>query len=300
MTIDVETITPTLTRHTPRFGDRYYTWDTPDGLIKLPSVTVYINGGIPKPWLGRWVAKTIAEKMTAMADEPDYLLRRLQDDDAERWIKGLPYADREKAADLGSLVHRIAEKWSLNEPYEHLLTDEAAPYIDSFQRFWKDFTPTLLASEAPVLNVTRLYAGTLDAILQIGPYKLLVDYKTGKGIYNETALQLAAYRNAEYVYLPDHGVVKMPQVDGACVLHLTPHSYEFIPFDTREKVWRSFLYAREVYRWDRDIASTVQAEPIQIPDALALCEYIDPIGKEEQPTVPDSHAHNPKEGTHSD
>jgi len=281
MSIQVDDLAPGIQRHTPRYGSRYYTWQTPDGELKLPSVTTYINGGIPKPWLGRWVAKVIAEKMVAMAADPDYMIRRLQDEDGAKWVKGLPYADRDRAADLGTLVHNIADKLSLGEPWEHLITPQSEPYIDQFQRFWKDFNPTLKASEAPVINTKRIYAGTLDAIMEIGPYTLLIDYKTGKGVYNETALQLCAYRNAEYILHPDQGVQPMPSVDGAAVLHLTPHSYHLIPFDTSDRIWNTFLYAREVYRWTRDIESTVQAEPVKIPDALTFSDYIDPIGGDE-------------------
>ena len=71
------------------------------------------------------------------------------------------------------------------------------------------------------------YGGTYDLLMMIDGELWLIDIKTGKGLYPEFALQLAAYRWADYIILPgDPTTYDMPNVDSTGVLHLRP---ELIP-----------------------------------------------------------------------
>ncbi len=75
-----------------------------------------------------------------------------------------------------------------------------------------------------------------------------VDYKTGRGVYGEVALQTAAYRFAE-VCVDSDGVERpVPPVDGCYVLHIRPEGYELMGLDAGRETFETFLAVLDVYR----------------------------------------------------
>lgn len=141
--------------------------------------------------------------------------------------------------------------------------DEIAPHLLQFERFLAAHTPTFEATEATVYNRAQHYAGTLDAILTLADgRKLLVDYKSGKAVYPEVGLQLAAYRYAEFIGMPDNTEAPMQTVDGCAVLHLTPDAFTFQEVRADQDVFNAFLYARETFRFMEETSKTVLGELI--------------------------------------
>ena len=197
---------------------------------------------------------------------------------AGRWVKGTPERIRDTAAALGSEVHDESERLVLQLARDTGVawTDGRAmpawpehlqAHMGSFVSFLDDFHPEYLATEATVFNRTQAYAGTLDAVmrLRVGDRVLtiLVDYKSGKNIYPEVGLQLAAYANAEFVGSPD-GVTELavPTVDAGAVLHITPKGYRLRLVRIDEEIYRAFLHAREVFRWAKVLSGTVLQQEI--------------------------------------
>lgn len=243
--------------NTSRGGKRFYSWRNEN----YWSVTTIIGGGIPKPALLPWGIKMVAEGAVEMIESLPAMVA--QDPDAAiRFLKGLPYAKRDAAGDLGTLVHAAAEAYSLGQPFPPW-TETVEPCMQSFVRFLDDYQPVFHATEASVYNRTQRYAGTLDTIatlrlpLHEGPFKGILDVKTGKGVYPEVGLQLAAYRHAEFIGLPDGSEAEMPEVDGGLCLHLTPTGYRLIEVRCDETVFQSFLYAREVFRFLEETSKTI-------------------------------------------
>lgn len=244
---------------TTRGGKRTYSWRGEE----FYSVTTIIGGGIPKPALLPWGIKMVAEGAVD-AVENGYLADMVEQDrdGAIRFLKGLPYAKRDAAADLGTLVHQWIEAYSLKRPMPKPPLP-VAPYLRSFEAFLDDFKPSFTATEASVYSRSQRYAGTLDSIctlklpLHESEQRFILDAKTGKGVYPEVGLQLAAYRNAEFIALPDGSEAPMPEVDGGLCLHLTDHGYKLIQVRTDDEVFRAFLYAREVFRFCTDTAKSV-------------------------------------------
>lgn len=256
---------------TSKGGSRFYSWRNE----QYWSVTTIIGGGVPKPALLPWGIKMVAEAavskraaveaMVATCETPEDCAKGIfcpVCDEAVRWLKGSPYAKRDAAADLGTEIHQAAEAYALGKPFPPWPVT-IRPYMTSYVQFLEDFTPTFTATEASVYNRTQKYAGTLDAIatltlpLKYEPGSYILDTKSGKGIYPEIGLQLAAYRNAEFIGLPDGSEAVMPTVDGALGLHLTPQGYRLIEIRTDDEVFRAFLYAREVFRFQTETSKTI-------------------------------------------
>ena len=245
-------------------GGRYYTWRSE----KFHSVTKIIGGGIPKPALINWAKKFTAEYACDNLAQLNALLAPngegvVDRDGAVDWLKGAAFRDRDRKADLGTYVHNATEAYVLGKPFP-AWPPLVKPRMLAFERFLARYEPTYEATEASVYNRTEKYAGTLDAILMIGrgPHagrRFVGDTKTGgKSIYPEVALQLAAYRYAEFIGLPDGSEKEMTPVDGAVALHL-PESGDFdlIQVDAGPDVFRAFLYVREVFRFTSETAKTV-------------------------------------------
>jgi hypothetical protein len=223
---------------------REYVW--PSTGERFPSVTT-ILGALNKPALVGWGIKSVAEGAVARHDELAAMLASDGPDATIRWLKGLPYGDRDRAADLGSTVHAAIEGLILGSEVEWPTSTQA--HRIQFDRFLAAYEPTFEASEATVYSRTHGYAGTLDFIASIGGRTYLGDVKTGKGVYDDVALQLAAYRYADFIGLPDGTEAPMPPVDGCVVLHLRPDGYVLHEVRADETTHRAFLYVREAWRW---------------------------------------------------
>jgi len=186
-------------------------------------------------------------------------------DAAVQWLKDAAYRDRDRKGQLGEKIHDAIEAYVLGQPFPKW-TPDILPRMNAFERFLARYEPNyeIGMTEASVFNRSHRYAGRADTVFEIGrgPHKgrrVLNDYKSGgKDVYPEAALQLAAYRRAEFVGAPDGSEQPMPPVDMTTVLWL-PDDGEFrlVEVATTDDVFRAFLYVRENYRWADSISKGV-------------------------------------------
>lgn len=226
-------------------GERYY------------SVTTIIDGGTPKWPLINWAKKFTAEYAV---DHFDAFKALVEDDPmaAKDWLKRASNRMTSVAGELGSAVHEAAEAYVLGRPYPPW-TPAVRPYMENgLLPFLDTWTPEIIAIEAPVFSKRFRYAGTLDNIMMIDGVRLLTDYKSGKAIYPEVGLQLAAYRYSDtYIALPDGEMEPTPKVDGCIAIHLRPDGYEIRPVRADALVFEAFQFVREVFRWQEETAATI-------------------------------------------
>lgn len=135
---------------------------------------------------------------------------------------------RQKKADLGSLVHDLVERHVLGESIDPADYGEAEGHVKSWLRFVERHDPGFVMAEATVFNLRHGYAGTLDLIMDVGGARYLTDCKTSPRTYFENHLQLAAYRYAEGIYIDAGQVEPMPTVDDTAILLLGEDRYKFI------------------------------------------------------------------------
>jgi hypothetical protein len=241
-------------------GQRYYSWRGE----RYWSVTTIRDGGIPQSWaLKQWAPKFVAN----YAIEHRETLNVLAADDpaaAVEWLRNSPWRERDAKMELGSHMHAAIEAHVLGKPYPKP-PDPVAAKLRGFHKFLEDFQPVFEATEASVYNRTEHYAGTLDYIVGMLGGAYILDAKSGKRIYPETAVQLAAYRRAEFIGLPDGSEAPMPETDGAFGLFLDDDYYELVPVDTGDRVFNTFLYAREMFRWQEELSKQVLGPPVQPP-----------------------------------
>lgn len=232
-------------------GSRFYVH--PKTGRVTPGVTSILNV-LDKPAIPRWAAKECATFAVEHRDK----LAELADEEAIYAIKSSPWKKRDKAASIGTDAHEWAEAavWNHQMADDILAMDETQRLVNgygnavvSMANVIMDLRPKPILAEQTVWG--RGYAGTFDLIADIDGITWLLDWKTGKGVYRETTLQLAAYANAgrywdkdlvAWMPLPEierYGVLHVPETgDAPRLVELPVDHADFIAFEHAKHVWR--------------------------------------------------------------
>lgn len=262
-------------------------YSSPEASLK--SITNILNA-LPKDALPYWAAKVTSETavykndilQTLIADSPQAAIN---------WLKRAPWDQRDKAADIGTAVHSIVELDATGRSDEAdailaLLDEVGQAKARQARAFFRDFDCTVDAVEFVVYHRGHGYAGTGDFIITLGDNapafplvdkpnpKIMVDLKTGSGVWPEASLQIAAARfatemvdftstgieredlrrqvNRGRTYVmppPEVKLLPVPETDGGAVLHVTEDSWSFIPVDASEDTFQQFLRVLEVSKF---------------------------------------------------
>ena len=205
----------------------------------VKGVTTLISGGLPKPALVRWSANMVAEYV---ADNPDAVeqLRAMGRNSMVNALKGVPWDSRDKAAARGTDVHKLGEDLvhgrEVDVP-EHLLG-----HVEGYAKFLDKHNVEPVLTEFMVANRAAWYCGTADLIAKIDGVMIFADLKTSKGIYGETALQIAAYKNAEWYQDDDGNECPIPEVERCAALHVREDGTELVPLDSTDAPWKVFQH----------------------------------------------------------
>lgn len=224
---------------------------------RIPGVTTILGDGVPKPALINWAANSTAEYAVDKWDrltelEPSARLKELQ---------GARYSVSDKAKKRGTEVHGYAERLVKGEEVKGI-PDELRGHVEAYVRFLDKFEVDPILVEATIVNYRYGYAGTLDLVAEVTcedgeRRRLLLDVKTNeKGIFGETALQLAAYRYADF-YLDGDGQERpMIEVVGCGAILVNSEQAQLIPCTADEQVMKSFRIAaamRDIVNSSRDL-----------------------------------------------
>ncbi len=186
-------------------GGRYYSVTTTDGVEhKLFSVTNILSSSIAKPALVPWSAKLTAERFADLLTENEIGdfggLLAIERERIPAFVKEAKAAHRATlttAGDIGSRVHDYVESLDKGLPLPPVDFD-MEPSITAFHQWRDQHHLEIIEAERQVYSIQYGYAGTLDAVArdtETGNL-IILDYKTGSGVYKEAALQVAAYAQA--------------------------------------------------------------------------------------------------------
>lgn len=242
-----------------RGGSRFYI-DPDNAEVKLPGVTS-ILGMLPKEFLRYWAAKEVAT--TAVEELGTVVQMTLRDPSAAiDHLKKAPDRNTRKAADIGTAAHDLFELMARGKPIGRVHPD-LEPFVRHFDEYLRVCKPEYKFLEETVWSDTHGYAGSFDAYGVIDGERLWMDNKTTRsGIHEEVGIQLAAYRFADSIIREDGGRVPMPEADGGAVLHVRPEGWKLVPVRADRELFDVFLHLREVFRYEKEIKSTVVARPV--------------------------------------
>jgi len=107
--------------------------------------------------------------------------------------------ERDQKADIGTMAHAMimchlkGEKFD-DSDYSKNDIDKAENAFIKYLNWEKEHPFTAITVEKEMVSEKYRFGGTADLIAKSNGDIILVDYKTGKGIYPEMAYQLAAYK----------------------------------------------------------------------------------------------------------
>jgi hypothetical protein len=257
--------TATVKRIDGRKGGRFY--DVPE-IGECPSVTNILSV-IAKPALVPWAAKVerelvveaaaalyldapISPRMTKVAYITSLVQRLGHERAHEKQLK--------QAGDIGNECHRLVE-WSLRiwsgqkVGEQPIVGPQAATAFSAFKSWWDEAGLKVFAVEQTVWHPLLRYAGTLDLLAYQGDDLVLVDLKTSKAIYDEFALQVAAYMKA--VDAMGHGpvrkgyIVRLPKTDG--------DGFETLELSDVDRSFTAFEHALALWRWQQKRGESYEA-----------------------------------------
>ena len=238
-------------RTDPDTGLRFYNW----GGFDYPSVTsIRRLTGLPFT-LHNWTLSQIIDRAITDHDLIDTMLKRprkkyerVRDKnvitEVSKHLRSAATDERDMAGDIGNAVHDAIR--------DGIGPDDPAHDPNVRARLWQyhDFLqvvrPEILFSERQVWNLTYGYAGSPDALMRMPSGRvMLVDYKTGGGVYIDHAIQVVAYGMGEFV--GENGVVDLRATDqllnanGLALLHLANHYWEWIEVKLDPDIFRAFV-----------------------------------------------------------
>lgn len=197
-----------------------------------PGVTgilkVLDKSGPLMSWAARQTAEAVVSMMEKREGEEPAAWTLLSSVGPEGFIKAVTSRSawkNDEAKDLGTNVHHYADLLNQGK-YDQVLPflqGATKDRVDQY-RIWLEASGwNVKISEAYILSPSGGYGGTLDILARDRDGRaVLADIKTGKGVYRETVLQLAAYGMAELIQpVGSDKVFPMPAVDRYVVLHVT-------------------------------------------------------------------------------
>lgn len=187
-------------------------------------------------------------------------------------------ATKESAGDRGSKIHNAIQDllkgaslkygdayWNETKQTNERLTMDEWKCLMTFQEFWNDYKPEIIATERVCYSIKHGYAGTIDALLKIGNDVVIVDWKTSSAIYPTYLMQVGAYMIAEL----ETGGYK--PTASAIVRLGTRHKkgYEYQIFDKKESRanLKNFLNVKKIWAIEN---GTKKPEIVNIPSIITL------------------------------
>jgi PD-(D/E)XK nuclease superfamily len=204
------------------------------------SVTKAIGEGYPKPGLVGWAADESGKYVVNHWEE----LAEMPLADRYKVVRDARFAMQRAATVRGTKVHELAQQLAAGQEVE--VADEYVGHVDAYLLFVQQWRPRELLVEAPVFSRELRYAGTLDLIADLADgHRWLLDWKTSKGEpYPEAALQLAAYRYADFALVDDEEIELADyRIERCGVVWLRADGYDLIEIEADEEAMIAFRAA---------------------------------------------------------
>lgn len=227
----------------------------------VDGVTKVIKEGVPAPGLIGWSARVTAGYAVDNWDE----LSQINISERLRRLEQARFEDLQQASARGTTVHEYAMRLAAGEELE--IPEDLTGHVDAYLAFAEEWEVRELLVEVPVFSRTFRYGGTLDLIADLKDgQRWLLDWKTSRSdIYSEAALQLSAYRFADFYLDADGHEQPLPEVDATGVVWLRGDGYDLIPVETSLDLHRVFLYAQQIARFRQEPRETYIREALNRP-----------------------------------
>jgi hypothetical protein len=238
-----------------RSADHFYTYIDDHGVRHgpFPGVTGMLevlgaNFSAASRYGAKQAATTVADILETGSVDAMWAAQK-----REGFIAGITASavnHRNERAALGTDVHAMAELVVKGEPTPPM-AEATRKRVLHYAEWWKNAGWTLRLAEAMVVFPTHRYGGTFDLLAYDRDGRtVLADVKTGKGVYKEVALQLAAYSLAPIVApTGSPKAYPMPKVDRHVVLHVTTEGVREVEIAVGTAEHMAWLACVDLHTW---------------------------------------------------
>jgi len=173
------------------------------------------------------------------------------------------YESRDKAAQIGTIVHSMVEEFVDKGGYEESLLESlsfgdcqsAISAFDAFKEWFEAGKFEIVTQEIQLVSETYRFGGTPDAIAKDGKGRLvLLDWKTSDGVYMDHLVQLGAYR---ILWNENNPVNLLTGGSHLCRFAKTHGDFAHHFFPNLHSAERAFVLMRELYELDKELKKRV-------------------------------------------
>jgi hypothetical protein len=237
-----------------RSADHRYTYEG----VTYPGVTGILQVLDKSGPLMSWAAKQTAEAAVRMLPDGTLgsLIATVGPEGAIKALTSRSSWQRDEAAALGTDVHHMADLLITGQTLPDM-TPTTKGRVEHYARWWEASGWTLRLSEAMLVNPDPVcgFGGTFDLLARDRDGRtVLADIKTGKAVYHEAVLQLAAYGMGRFVQpaevtMTPPKVYPLPLIDRYVILHVTADECREVEIDVGTAERSAFLACRELHGW---------------------------------------------------
>lgn len=237
------------------------------------SVTTLLRSIAPGTGLVKWIDKRLIHAALESYKNTGNLDQAVYTGMEARWAGS-------EEADFGSAVHLLTEQADL----KHLgMIDKITPVSDmkrasGFLKQWErvrdSFQMEILAVECTLVNTKLGYAGTADRVVNIpalSDMPVILDIKSGKGVWADAAAQCAGLAHCDQILYTDGSMEPIPwelDQEVAVAAHLRARSGQLIPLNITE-AWPVFSSLPLLALWRAEQVK-VLGEPLVPNEDAAL------------------------------
>lgn len=223
---------------------------------KLISPSRALGVVINKPALVNWAAKE------AVANVRGAILDRLKGKDVarlkvtEKWVEEImaegvkrPEALKIEGGRVGTLLHKAFEDITLGKSAHEivaLLSKKDTPLkasIEGFEEWFLKAKLKIVGREMAVGSLKHGFGGILDSLAYGFDGFWIIDYKTGSGVYWESALQTMNYK----LSVEEQYGIKIKGIRIVRVAKKEPFGVEVIPVSDLDNTERAWMKAFELF-----------------------------------------------------
>lgn len=235
-------------------GEVLLEFDTARHLYSVDGRTAYgvtnIVGVIGKPQLMYWAVNQACDNLKS--NIPVGLpLDEVQISQLLEAAKRAHLQTKDKAADIGTMIHDWCEKWVKASIFGGVppalpINREMRNAVRGFLSWLREHDVRFTESERKVYSRDYHYAGTLDAEAYVDGQLAIIDFKTSSAIYPEYFLQTSAYTKAREeethrAYGKSY-VVRLSKKAGV-------NPFEVASSDQCERHFSTFISCLQIYEW---------------------------------------------------
>lgn len=253
---------------TPHYSVNRYGYtlkSTGERFDRVTTIKNVVGGGDP---LTNWAARQVHEAVLAAIEQ--YQDKRIDERELLIQLQSEAVSQahnkvRDNAADFGTTFHELVEAWTTGQRFALPADPDLLTRATHFLTWEKANKPKWIMSEFPIFNRSEGYAGTCDAIVDIGDERLILDVKTSRSLHKDYALQLAAYRYAEFTIDANGNEIPIPAVDDTVLLHVTPTGCDLFRLSAGPEQFKAFLSCRDIREWRKR-----QSDPKPFTPAMSM------------------------------